>query len=336
MKFGAAAVAGGAIRPLLTWILVLLVLANIVVWTAWPVRDKLVAQGILAPPPAERVDLDPQALPPIVERIERARDAEGNPPPRIDREDLDPQGVPPIEERVGPAPESEGVQVQSSIEGSDLDTEALPSIEEHADPVPDDDQTHEPRYSEETEDIGRSIPPEDTGRPVPPDRDPRPASPAAPRLVGEASVPGQPTSSALLGCVIVGPIESQALEGVETRLRSAGAVVGLLEEADLGPPEYLVYVEPAASREAAWSILREMETQMIEDAEVLYRGPNENGVAVGVYRNRNLADARRDEIAALGYAVKVRVRQGARLRARDVPALALGDLPYEPCPDEAG
>ena len=67
MRSAGATSTGTASRSLLTWLLVLLVAANIAVWTAWPYRDKLVALDVLAPPPIERVDLEPQALPPIVE-----------------------------------------------------------------------------------------------------------------------------------------------------------------------------------------------------------------------------------------------------------------------------
>ena len=247
---------GRALRSLLTWILVLLVVANVAVWTAWPFRDKLVALGILAPAPVERVDLDPQALPPIVER---------------------------------------------------------------ADTVPE---------SEPDEGIEATEPP-DTGLP--------PASPASSEVPDEAPIAEHPVAPALLGCVIVGPVESrEALDAVATRLRSTGSLVDSPKGPSVAALDYHVYVEPSASREAAEAVLEDLQAQSIEGApHIILRGTYENAVSVGVHRDRNLAEARRDRIAALGHSVKVRERH--RLRARDVSPDALGDLDYDPCPDdEAG
>ena len=86
MNTDSAANTGTALRALLTWILVLLVVANVAVWTAWPFRDKLVALGILAPPPIERVDLGTRALPPLVDRADTVSDADqAHEAPVIDR-----------------------------------------------------------------------------------------------------------------------------------------------------------------------------------------------------------------------------------------------------------
>ena len=265
MKSDSRANTGGTFRSLLTWILVILVLANIAVWTAWPFKDKLATLGILPPPPIERVDLDPQALPPIVERADTVPDAEqGHEPPAIDQ----------------------------------LESETNEGVE--------------------TTD--------------PPDMRLTPASPASSEVADEALVTEQAVAPDLLGCVIVGPVRSlEALEVVATRLRSAGALVDSPEGPEFPALDYHVYVEPSASRNAARGVEEELAAQSIEDIDLIRRGPYKNAVAVGVYRNRNLADARRDRIAALGYTVMVRERH--RLRARDVSPAALVDLDYDPCPD---
>ena len=266
MKSATRANTRTAFRSPATWILMLLVVANIAVWTAWPLRDELVALGILASPPVERVDLHPQALPPIADRPVPSSDS--------DR---------PLETRPGGEPAS------GEIESSE--------------PI------------------------------VAPDE----GAPGVPEVAGQASAAGQPSPSRLLDCVIVGPVESRAaLEAAATRLRSTGARLDSPSEASGVPAlDYHVYVEPFPSRDAAPAVRAQLKAQFIKDAEITPRGPYRNTVAVGVYRNRNLADARRDRIAALGYAVKVRERH--RLRARDVSTDALGDLAYWPCPDdEAG
>ena len=261
MKSDTPANTGTALRSLLTWILVLLVVANVAVWTAWPFRDKLVALGILAPPPIERVDLDPQALPPIVQRADQ-----------------------PLESHVNGEP-----------------------------------------GSEEIESVEPAVPPDGGAS----------ASPSGPETAGRPSVNGQPPSLALLDCVIVGPWETrESLDVVATRLRSTGAFVDSPEEPGVAALDYHVYVEPLASRNAARAVEKELIAQVDDDVATIPSGPYEDGVAVGVHRNRNLAEARRDRIAALGYAVKVRERHW--LRARDVSPDALGGLDYDPCPDHGG
>lgn len=258
---------GSALRSLLTWVLVLLVVANVAVWTAWPFRDKLVALGILAPPPTQRVDLDPQALPPIVERAD-------------------------------------------TVSAEALESPALDLLEN-------------------TENDGtEATDPPDTGLP--------PASPASSEVAGEAPVAEQSIATALLGCVIVGPVASrEALDAAATRLRSTGALVDSPEGPGVPALDYHVYVERSASREAAEAVLEELIAQSIEGRpHIILRGTYEDAVSVGVHRNRNLAEARRDRIAALGYDVKVRERH--RLRAREVSPDALGDLNYNPCPDDEG
>ncbi|MDE0422096.1 MAG: hypothetical protein OXK76_14595 [Gammaproteobacteria bacterium] len=257
---------GRAPHSLLKWTLVLLVIANIAVWAAWPLKDKLVAMGVLMPPPAERVDLAPRPLPPILEGVES---------------DLvvDPGNA----TLVGPKPETEGTEP------------AAP-------------------------------PPPDTP-PVVRESD---GAEAAPTSVA--------VSPAVLDCVVVGPFPSRdAMESEQTRFRSAGAQVEALEETGAGRPGYFVYVAPADSPAAADSILSELEAQMIKDARVIWEeGPYQNAVSVGFFHNHDLAVARRDRVAELGFAVQMRTSGGSahRLRLRQVSPAALADLDYEPCVEE--
>ena len=266
MNSDTAANTGTAIRSLLAWLLVLLVVANVVVWSAWPVRDQLVTLGILAPPPIERVDLAPQPLPPIVERADPSSDADQ-----------------PFESDRDAEPESEAI-----------------------------------------DNVGPAVPSEEGPS----------ALPAGPEIAGQPPGNGEPPASDLLDCVVVGPVEGrEALDAVAARLRSAGALVDSPEETGIPALDYHVYVEPSASWDAALAVERELKAQSIEDTDPIAGGTYENAVSVGVHRNRSLAEARRDRIAALGYGVKIRERH--RLRAREVSADALGDLDYKRCPGDA-
>ena len=298
--------ANGLARPLFKWLLIVLVVANVAVWTAWPFRHELVARGILAPPPVERVDLDPQTLPPIVERAEATPAAD---PGEVSFAGESTETGEPIEPGKTQASEIEG----GEIEGGEIEGGGTEGGETEGDGT----------EGGETEGDGSTDPADGD---VP--------SRSSPGLAIESPPAPQPTPTALLDCVVAGPVANlEAAETIATRLRAAGALVDTVAVAGGGTPNFLVYVEPAASRAGAWSVLRELQAQSIQDAEVLWRPPDENAVAVGVYSDRDRADARRVQVAALGYNVLVRERQDAvyRLRVRQVSAGVLGDLAHEPC-----
>ena len=281
----------GLVHSLFKWFLIVLVVANVVVWTAWPFRDALVAKRILLPPPVERVDLDPQALPPIVERAEAT--------PAADPGEASFAG----ESTEAGVPTGPGRIQASEIEGGGTEGGETEDVET---------------------DKGGSTAPADGDVP----------SRSSPGLAIESPSAPQPTSTALLDCVVAGPVANlEVAETIATRLRAVGALVDTPVVAGGGTPNFLVYVKPAASRAAAWSVLRELQAQSIRDAEVLWRPPDENAVAVGVYGDRDRADARRVQVAALGYNVLVRERRDAvyRLRVRQVSAGVLGDLAHETC-----
>ena len=239
-------------RSLLKWLLGLLVVANLAVWVAWFWRDSLVEMGVLAPPPVQRLDLDPEPLPPLV-GLEAEQRAVGVEP-----------GLPPA------APDPESV--------------ATPQVE-------------------------TSLPPTESE-----------------------------TAPARLACVVAGPFASrEAADQVEQRLRASGATVELLEP-EITPSGYQVYVEPEASQDAAWLVLRELRAQSVEDAYVIASGALENGVSIGFFTDERRALTRRDQVAALGYTVSIQTREEVsyRARVRDVLLDALAELAHVPCEGENG
>ena len=283
MKPGSAANTGPPTRLGWTWLLVLLVLANIVVWTAWPFRGELVARGILAPPPADRVDFEPLPLPPIVEPVDVA---------------------------------------ETDADAADTDADVADTDAEVADTDATDETTVEGLPESAQNAAAESGPP--------PVEQTLAAAPESPAVAPQPSTTAQPAAADLLDCVVIGPLGSrQALEAAAARLRSTGARVDSNEEFDV---DYLVYIAPAESLAGARAVLDELTAKSVEVAAIIWSGPYANAVSVGVYASRNRADARRDRIAGLGYDVSVRERH--HLRARLVPATALGDLAGKPCPDD--
>ena len=122
------------------------------------------------------------------------------------------------------------------------------------------------------------------------------------------------------------------------RLRAAGASAGIEEQALAVEPRYLVFVDPALSRDEARRTLRALKAQGIEDAAIILSGERANGVSVGMFTTRDFAFARQQRVATLGYSVNVRsLNQDQvvyRLRVLGASPEALAGTLYAPCPDE--
>ena len=88
-----------------------------------------------------------------------------------------------------------------------------------------------------------------------------------------------------------------------TRLDADGGRAEVREVVARGRPDHVVYIEPAASRDAARRVLRELEGQSIT-GQVVDAGPLENAVTLGVFAERESADVLAARVAAFGYAVR--------------------------------
>ena len=90
-----------------------------------------------------------------------------------------------------------------------------------------------------------------------------------------------------------------------SRVEALGARTQVREAIARGRPDHVVYVEPAASRDAARRILRELEGQSI-GGQVVDEGALANAVTVGVFAERAAADALVARVRAFGYPVRRR------------------------------
>ena len=139
-------------------------------------------------------------------------------------------------------------------------------------------------------------------------------------------------------CQYFGPFDTRSeVDDLTARIAFGGGSARIVEESLVGEPDYLVYVEPAASRSIAHRTWLELVGQGV-DAFVIPSGPRQNGVSVGVFTLRELAIAQRDRVAELGYPVAMR-----RLRrshsvyavvAHDAPPEGVVDVPAGPCEDD--
>ena len=136
-------------------------------------------------------------------------------------------------------------------------------------------------------------------------------------------------------CVVLGPFDTrEEATAIGERIVSGGGETAVVEETEVGEPDYFVYVEPAASRAIAHRTWRELVAQGI-DAFVIPRGERENGVSVGVFTRRELAEAQHDRVSELGFSVATRTvlrnHVRYRLRAWDAPDQAVAEMASSPC-----
>ena len=145
----------------------------------------------------------------------------------------------------------------------------------------------------------------------------------------------QPPAAQRRTCVALGPFDTlEEATAIGERIGSAGGETSVVEETEVGEPDYFVYVEPAASRALAHRTWRELVAQGI-DAFVIPRGERENGVSVGVFSRRELAEAQHDRVSELGFSVVTRTilrsRVRYRLQAWDAPDEAVAEMASNPC-----
>ena len=152
-------------------------------------------------------------------------------------------------------------------------------------------------------------------------------APAAADTLPETAPPPAPDP---LLCAVVGPFEDQAaVHAARQRIVESGGSAALRTEANT---DYLVFLPPAANQAAAGRTRQALHGQGI-DAYVIPTGKRRHAVSIGVFSQRERAEAQQQRAEALGYAPQLAVRNHAatyRLLAR-VPAATLAELPHAPC-----
>ena len=161
-------------------------------------------------------------------------------------------------------------------------------------------------------------------------------------LVSTHSVPESqghrvPFSEGSSECVVLGPVDDyDAAEALALRIRQDGGRALVQDRDILSRPDYVVHVEPSASRDLAMRTLRELKNQAI-DGKVISDGRLTNAVSVGVFGLLAPAEAHRQRVADLGYEVDI-----ARLERHRTVYSVYSDRPplhrpngigLEPCED---
>lgn len=123
-------------------------------------------------------------------------------------------------------------------------------------------------------------------------------------------------------CVVLGPIDHEhAAQALAEGIRRDGGRAIIQDRDILSRPDYVVHVEPSASRDLAMQMVRELRNQAI-DGHVISDGGLDNAVTVGVFGLPGPAETRRQRVAELGYDVDV-----ARIERQRTIHLVYSDKP---------
>lgn len=123
--------------------------------------------------------------------------------------------------------------------------------------------------------------------------------------VGETTA--QKTSRA--ECLLIGPFkEMVSAKQVQGRLKSQDITLRIASIAVEGRPDYWVHIAPQVSRKAAIKLLRELQSKKI-DSFLITDGELENGISLGFFTRKSLAQQVYDD----------RIKQGYKAIIREVP-----------------
>lgn len=107
-------------------------------------------------------------------------------------------------------------------------------------------------------------------------------------------------------CLRAGPFRSRAAaNGISARLQPL--LLGLQVEEEPGDAEmYRVLLPPVPSREEAEATVRRLRGAGVDDVLVLHQGGEANAVALGTFRNRDMAERRVAAMRQLGFPAELR------------------------------
>ena len=135
------------------------------------------------------------------------------------------------------------------------------------------------------------------------------AGAAANDSVGEASMPvapAAPTPAADAMCSMIGAFSEQiSARQVRDRLRALSVAADIVEVPVTLRTDYWVHMGPYPSRERAMVALRELQQKGV-DSFLIADGELENGISLGLFRQKASADALLKQRRAQGYAAAVR------------------------------
>jgi len=133
------------------------------------------------------------------------------------------------------------------------------------------------------------------------------------RLAREANLLSPGGTQAFRQCFTLGPIESRsAMRRIQDELERSVVQLSWHETTSTIEQGYWVYLEPFGSYDQAAEAVELLVANGVRDYYLMPRGPYANAVSVGLYDRQSLAQARKDEIEALGLGWPVSVEMARK------------------------
>lgn len=115
-------------------------------------------------------------------------------------------------------------------------------------------------------------------------------------------------------CARLGPFaEEKSARAAIADLAAGQVFATLVTEGESRPTRYIVYIPPAASRQAALETLRELRSKKI-DSFVFSSGELRNGVSLGIFGQRSSATRLLNDMKRKGYEATLLEREGEEQR----------------------
>lgn len=123
-----------------------------------------------------------------------------------------------------------------------------------------------------------------------------------PAELAAAPEPVEPEVGNDVTCIEMGPFQTQSdLRQAEESLASIGRVLSTREAVERRFRGYWVYLPASASRDQALVTARELAAAGVRDYYVVTAGDRENTISLGLFRDRDNAERRQNEMRASGY-----------------------------------
>ena len=118
-----------------------------------------------------------------------------------------------------------------------------------------------------------------------------------------AAAPSTPEEEARDRCVSLGPFGTQAdLRRAMNALTPLVKRIQFREARQNATRGFLVYLPAPSSREQSLAVARSLSAKGVRDYYVVTAGEQQNSISLGLFKDRNNAERRRAEVAALGFA----------------------------------
>ena len=118
-----------------------------------------------------------------------------------------------------------------------------------------------------------------------------------------AAAPSTPEEEARDRCVSLGPFGTQAdLRRAMNALTPLVKRIQFRESRQNATRGFLVYLPAPSSREQSLAVARSLSAKGVRDYYVVTAGEQQNSISLGLFKDRNNAERRRAEVAALGFA----------------------------------